>query len=254
MKKHELFFDNFFANYHLLADLAERNIIAIGTVRENRALGASGKMKSIKEIKKSERGTFDFCSGRIAYFCKWNDNFIVNIATNFTSHIPTETVKCRVKKKADARVTQPKLIKQYNLEMRVVDVMDRLLGTYRPMIRGKKWYWPLVINAINVSLVAAWRIHCNAVVSPLTHLEFCREIAIWLLKSPMEERTKVTGGTLLGLSKDIRFDHINHYKITITEGRCKICQKNAQYKCQKCNVRLHSDKGAVCFDLYHGNS
>ena len=163
-------------------------------------------------------------------------------------------MKSRVKRKGDARVTQPKLIKQYNLGMGGADVMDRLLGTYRPMIRGKKWYWPLVINAINVSVVAAWRIHCNAVVSPMNHLEFRREIAICLLKSPMEEQTKVTGGTLPSLPKDIRFDQINHYKITTTQGRCKICQKNTRYKCQKCNVRLHSDKGAVCFDLYHGNS
>ena len=87
MKKHELFFDNFCTNYHLLADLAERNIKAIGTVRENRTLGASGKMKSIKEMKKSERGTFDFCSDGIVYFCKWNDNSIVNIASNFSLHI-----------------------------------------------------------------------------------------------------------------------------------------------------------------------
>ena len=79
------------------------------------------------------------------------------------------------------------LIKQYNLGMESVDVMDRLLGTYWPMIRGKKWYWPLVINAINVSVVAAWRVHCNAVVSPMNHLEFCCEIAICLLKYPMEE-------------------------------------------------------------------
>ena len=93
MKKYELFFDNLCTNYHLLADLAERNTKAIGTVRENRTLGASGKMKSIKEMKKSKRGTFDFCSVGIVYFCKWNDNSIVSIASNFTSHIPTETVK-----------------------------------------------------------------------------------------------------------------------------------------------------------------
>ena len=74
--------------------------------------------------------------------------------------------------------------------------MDWLLGAYRPMMRGKKWYWLLVINAINVSVVVAWRIHCNAVVSLMTHLEFRHEIAICLLKSPMEERAKVTGGTL----------------------------------------------------------
>ena len=112
----------------------------------------------------------------------------------------------------------------------------------------------MVINAVNVSVVAAWRIHCNAVVSPMTHLEFRREITICLLKSPMEERTKVTGGTLPSLPKDIRFDQINHYKITTTQGRCKICQKNTWCKYQKCNVRLQSDKGAVCFDLYYGNS
>ena len=204
-------------------------------------------MTLIREMKKSERGTFDFCSDGIVYFCKWNDNSIANIASNFTSNILTETVKCRVKMTADARVTQPKLIKQYNLGMGGADVMDRLLGTYRPMIRGKKWYWPLVINAINVSVVAAWRIHCNAVVSPMTHLEFCREIVICLLKSPMEERTKVTGRTLPSLPKDNRFDQINHYKITTTQGSCKISQKNTRYKCQKCNVRLHSNKGAVWF-------
>ena len=50
--KHEFFFDNFFTNYHVLADLPERNIKAIGIVRENRTLGASGKMKSIKQMKK----------------------------------------------------------------------------------------------------------------------------------------------------------------------------------------------------------
>ena len=208
-------------------------------------------MKSIKEMKKSERGTIDFCSDGTVYFCKWNDNSIVNIASNFTSHIPTETVKSRVKKKADARVTQPKLIKQYNLGMGSVDVMDRLLGTCWPMIQGKKWYWPLFINAINVSVVDEWRIHCNPVVSPMTHLECRCEIDICLLKSPMEERTKATGRTLPTLSKDIGFDQINHYKITATQGRCKICQKNTPCKCQKCNVRLHSDKGAVCFDLEH---
>ena len=162
-------------------------------------------------------------------------------------------MKRRVKKNADARVTQPKLIKQHNLRMGGVDVMDQLLATYLPMIRSKKWYWPLVINAINVSVVAAQRTHCIAVVSPMTHLEFRCEIAICLLKSPMEEQTKVTGGTLPSFPKEIRFDQINHYKITATQGRFKICQKNTCYKYQKCKVRLHSDKGTACFDLYYGN-
>ena len=33
--KHELFFDNFFTSYNLLADIAAKNVKAIGTIREN---------------------------------------------------------------------------------------------------------------------------------------------------------------------------------------------------------------------------
>ena len=168
--KHELFFDNFFTSYNLLTDLAAKNVKAIGTVRENRTLGASSKMKSLKEMKKSDRETFNSCSDGVVYFCKWNDNSIVNIVSNFLSHLPIETMKRRVKSEPDARIAQPQLIKQCNNGLGVVDVMDQLLGSYRPMIRGRKWYWPLIINAINVSVVAAWRLHCDVAETPNSHL------------------------------------------------------------------------------------
>ena len=121
--KHELFFDNFFARYNLAAE----NVKAIGTVTENRTLGASSKMKSLKEMKKSDRGTFDFRSDGVVYFCNWNDNSIVNIGSNFLSHLPIEKMKRLVKSEPDARITQPQLIKQYNNGMGRVDVMNRLL-------------------------------------------------------------------------------------------------------------------------------
>ena len=65
-------------------------------------------------------------------FCKWNENSIVNIGSNFLSHLPIETVIRRVKSEPDARITQHQLIKQYNNGMGGVDVIDRLLGSYRP--------------------------------------------------------------------------------------------------------------------------
>ena len=173
--KHELFFHNF------LEDLADQNVKAIGTVRENRTLGATKKMKTLKEMKKSKRGSFDFCSDAKIYFCKWNDN------DNYVSHLPEQTVKRRVKKDSNVSIMQPQLIKN-NLGMGGVDVMDRLLGSYRPIIQGKKWYWPLIINAINISVVAAWQVHCAIQEKPMTHLEFRREITICLLKIVMPQR------------------------------------------------------------------
>ena len=86
-------------------------------------------MKSSKEMKKLDTGTFDFRSDRVVYFCKWNENSIVNIGSNFLSHLPIETVIRRVKSEPDARITQHQLIKQYNNGMGVVDVMDQLFGS-----------------------------------------------------------------------------------------------------------------------------
>ena len=84
------------------------------------------------------------------YFCKWNDNAIVSVRSNFTSHMPVSYTKHRVKKDKDCSVTQPNRI-----GVGGADVFDCLLGSYRPTTTGKKWYWPLFINEFNVSIVAA---------------------------------------------------------------------------------------------------
>ncbi|KRX24551.1 PiggyBac transposable element-derived protein 3 [Trichinella nelsoni] len=52
-------------------------------------------------------------------------------------------------------VKQPHLIQAYNSGMGGVDLLDSLVAVHRPTIRGKKWYWLLFANAINVATVAA---------------------------------------------------------------------------------------------------
>ena len=59
-----------------------------------------------------------------------------------------------MKQQTNATIDMPFLVKQYNWGMSGIDTMDMLLGSYRPTIRGKKWYFPLVTNAINVSIAA----------------------------------------------------------------------------------------------------
>ena len=65
--------------------------------------------------------------------------FNSQFGSNFLSHLPIETVKRRVKREPDARINQSQLIKQYNNGTGGVDVMDQLLGSYCPMVRGKKF-------------------------------------------------------------------------------------------------------------------
>ena len=111
---------------------------ATGTVRENRTGGAAKLMTSTKEMKKKEKGHFDFrCDGDV-YIRKWNDNSIVHVASNHQSNEPICEAKRRVKGAQTATVKQPYLIHEYNRGMGGVDLMDRLLAAYRPTIRGKK--------------------------------------------------------------------------------------------------------------------
>ena len=107
----------------------------------------------------------------------------------------------------DTQVTQPHLIHLYNKGMGGVDLMDRLLSSYRPMIRGTKWYWPLFINGLNITIVAAWRAHCAIEETPLSHLNFRREVTICLLKlGHPQPRTQVGGGISAVLPDGVRRD------------------------------------------------
>ena len=68
-------------------------------------------------------------------------------------------------------------------------------------------------------------------------------------KSPMDLCKKTTRVAIANQLSDLRHDSLNHFKVSTTQGWCKICHKNTRYICEKCNVRLHSDKGAVFCDV-----
>ena len=95
------------------------------------------------------------------------------IASNCESHIPVYKARRRVKGGVK-EVPQPHLIKSYNKGMESVDLMDCLLKACRPTTGGKKWYWPLSVNLLNTTVVAAWKIHCQIGDKKITYIDFRR--------------------------------------------------------------------------------
>ncbi|KRZ49798.1 PiggyBac transposable element-derived protein 3 [Trichinella nativa] len=144
----------------------------------------------------------------------------------------------------------PNIVRSYNTSMGGVDLLDKLAAAYRPTIRSKKWYWPLFINAVNVAMVAAWRIHCFIEERPLSHLEFRRQVVLSLLQSERAATPRAASDSMSQLP-DIRFDGVNHILGTGPQGRCKVCKRNTKNMCKKCNVRLHAERGKQCFEIYH---
>ena len=254
-RNHSFFFDNFFTSYTLLCELREKQVMATGTIRDNRTAGAAGLMKEIQNKRKNERGSYDYrCDGRVLV-CKWVDNAVVGIASNHDNVFPLKNTRRRVRGMPNQTVNQPSLIHAYNQGMGGVDMMDKLLETYRPKIRGKKWYFPLFLNALNVSIVAAWRAYQE--IHPLdkiTHFEFRYEIALCLIKSVGKKRRQELGGHTADIPGDIRCDGTGHKPESVKQGRCKVCKSNCRLRCLKCNVRLHRDKGKTCWDDYHTSS
>ena len=124
------YFANFFTSYKLLSELSDKGVKATGTIRETRIANATKKIINSKDIKKEERGTFNFCSDEKVYLAKWHDNSIVTIASNWENHEPVYKVRRRFKR-GENQVSQPHLVWSYNKGMGGVDQMDRLAKFYR---------------------------------------------------------------------------------------------------------------------------
>lgn len=248
--KHCVFFDNFFTSYQLLLDLKEKAFRATGTVRPTRTNGAAKTLASDKDLKEKGRGEFDYCCDGQVYFVKWNDSAVVHVGSNYLTHEPVQLIRRRIKLSM-LHVPQPFIVKEYNHGMGGVDLLDKLLSSYRPTICGKKWWWPLFVHALNMSVVAAWRLYATLHPSQATtHLAFRRAVTLCLLKGNRIRR-QIAGGRHAQMPADIRYDGIDHNIVPTTQGRCVMCSANTRSMCSKCEVRLHHSRGAVCYSVYH---
>ena len=121
---------------------------------------------TIYEGKEKERCTqgaslgtrVDYRSNGDVEMIRWNDNFVVTLCSNACRVDPVRPVKRWVMSKPEM-IPQHNVVAKYNKGMGGLDLMDRALLDYRPRISGKKWYWPLLINAINIMSVFSWRVY-----------------------------------------------------------------------------------------------
>ena len=139
-------------------------------------------MVSSRDTKNYARVVFDYrCDGKV-FLLKWNDSAVVNIYRNWENQDPVKKARRRTKGEVK-EVQQPNLIRSYNQGMGGVDLLDRLSSTYRPEIRGKKWYWPLFVNILIIYVIAAWKLYERFTSAKMSHLEFRREIAFIIIEA-----------------------------------------------------------------------
>ena len=102
-------------------------------------------------------------------------------------------------------------MESYNKYMGGVDLLDRFLSEYRPQLHSKKWWWCLFANFLNMSVVAAWRLH-KEIGGTMNHLQFQREIVRTLLGRVADKSSRP--GPSQMLVDSIRFSGFVHICIS----------------------------------------
>lgn len=255
-QNHVFYFDNFFTSFSLMKDLTERKICATGTVRINRMNYCP--IKTDKQMMKDERGTYDwrFDKKSKIFAISWKDNNVVKVLSNNESLEPKQSVSRWSKAgKEKVKVYQPYCIAAYNKWMGGVDRMDWSINKYRIKIRGKKWYFPIFTNLIDMTVVNAHVLYTLAG-NKIPLLDFRRIIARTYLSITSLSNPKNLGRPAMPklnakrVLATVRFDPVGHYIERTPEGKqrkCGICKTNVRKQCSKCNVGLHVE----CFADWH---
>ncbi|KAL1243222.1 PiggyBac transposable element-derived protein [Trichinella spiralis] len=67
---------------------------------------------------------------------RWNDNAVVTLASNHLTHHPTDSVQRYLQsQKKHVKIRMPEIVRRYNTSMDGVDILDKLLSSYRPRLR-----------------------------------------------------------------------------------------------------------------------
>ena len=152
-------------------------------------------------------------------------------------------------------IEQPFIVKAYNKGMGGVDLFDRSLSDFRPAIRGKKWYFPLIIAALNTGIVFCWRLYEISTGSTIPNKEYRRSIVQILVKRAKPERMYSKAlrsgpkGSKALPPREVRTDNTNHRtESLVTSRRCIVCKKNGKIQCAKRKVTLHLKS---CWQIFH---
>ena len=146
----------FHSTCSLICDLATKGFLATDTIRNDRIPKC---LLVAKKMKKNERGSFDFRRDGNIEIVRWNDNSVITIRSSAYGVQPVRSIGRWMKGKGKQNIWQPDVIAAYNQGRGAVDLFDCALSYLRPVIHGKKWYWPLVGNSINIAYAYNLRLY-----------------------------------------------------------------------------------------------
>lgn len=165
---HVVYFDNLYTSLPLLVYLRARGIYCLGTIRSNRIPNC--KFPSDAVVNKKERGYSVEYVGK-AYGIDintvlWKDNKSVRLASTYvgiesfaTANPDQQRAKAARfdrKEKKFIEVDCPQIVREYNLHMGGVDLMDGLMGRYHIRAKTRDAMMKLFHHLLDLSATNAY--------------------------------------------------------------------------------------------------
>lgn len=115
-----------------------------------------------KKLRKKLRGTFvqKTNNNKNITVVKWPDNKCVTLSSTYccVQHVDEVKRYSKVDKKKVV-VSCPKVVKEYNHCMGVVDLFDMLVSLYRTGMKTRRWYFGIFSQIIDVCVNNAWLLY-----------------------------------------------------------------------------------------------
>ena len=139
-----LYFDNFFSSPLLVSKLYEKGLYCVGTVRKDRC-----NMAVMPNDSNMKRGDIEFQFSENIAVVKWFDNCAVTLVGTALEGCDQISSVSRRAKGQSSKVTVPcpKMVKDYNSTMGVVDLLDQKTAVYLEQIRSQI-FWREILPSI----------------------------------------------------------------------------------------------------------
>ncbi|KAJ4948773.1 hypothetical protein JOQ06_020296 [Pogonophryne albipinna] len=148
----KVYCDRFFTRFRGVEQMMKKEMYITGTIMKNRLAGAKEKLPFDKTMKNTRREPEDTCQ-------RWDK-----------------------KLKQYVTVSRPSIVREYNLKMGGVDLIDRMISYYRMSARTKKWTMRMLMHFTDLALDRKDFAICAAPKrSIMQFLEFRTEMATTLL-------------------------------------------------------------------------
>ncbi|CAG6022022.1 unnamed protein product [Menidia menidia] len=266
-----LFFDRFFTTINLLDTLMAKGLTGTGTLMKNR-VPKECKIIGNNPFKKKGRGASEMVVRRTPpelAVIKLLDNKPVAMASSAYGIEPQDTRRRWSKKdKRFVQVSRPLAIAEYNANMGGVDLVDRMLSSYRMASSTRKWTVRAVFHFFDLAITNSWLQYKSdrqfLGKKPLKFLDFKLLLGEGLITRAQagvtsdseDDYTPPRQKWKLQPNPSLRHYGAIHLPENVDEthaSRCRRsgCRSKTYVMCTKCKVFLCVSKKGNCFLKYH---